>query len=111
MAGVEGAQHRVDALRALLGDFRIAREGVPSLTRPTGAVGAPGTWTGTAADRLHSQEMVPMAGDLAAALDRAEHSILDELHDAERARDHAADAQARSEAEARRAEQERAAAR
>ena len=79
-------------LRALLQDFREARTRAPALTSPANAVGAPGTWTGAAADRLHRENLAPMSGSLPRDLDRAEDAILDEIAHAERAartaRDH-----------------------
>lgn len=98
MDPVERSQQRVDELRALLRDLRAARADVPSLSRPTGSVGALGTWTGTAADRLHRDELVPLSGDLSPTLQRAEQAIQDELTHALRAHDRA---EAEAEAEKR----------
>lgn len=92
---VERSQQRVDELKALLREFRTARAGVPSLSRPAGAVGAAGTWTGKAADRLHRDDLAPMSNGLGHALQRAEQAIEDELAHANRAHD-----RAQSEAEA-----------
>ncbi|KQR11793.1 hypothetical protein [Cellulomonas sp. Leaf334] len=89
MDPVERSQQRVDELRALLRDLRAARADVPSLSRPTGSVGAPGTWTGKAADRLHRDQLVPLSGGLDPALQRAEQAIQDELDHARRAHDRA----------------------
>ncbi|WP_146847741.1 hypothetical protein [Cellulomonas terrae] len=72
-------------LQTLLADFRAARSRAPSLTTPTAAVGAPGTWTGSAADRLHRDDLVPLSGSLPRDLDRAEETILDEIAHAQRA--------------------------
>lgn len=82
---VERAQERVDDLRRLLRDLTTACEAVPGLGRPAGAVGAPGSWTGTAADRLHREELAPAAQGLPRALDRALQAVRDELAHAERA--------------------------
>ncbi|WP_456788357.1 hypothetical protein [Cellulomonas sp. P5_C5] len=79
------ADERVAELRALLRDFRTARDGAPSLTVPAGAVGAPGTWTGIAADRLHRENLAPLSGTLPRDLDRVEDAILEEIAHAERA--------------------------
>ena len=87
MDPVERSQQRVDELRALLRDLRAARADVPSLSRPTGSVGALGTSTGTAADRLHRDELVPLSGSLSPTLQRAEQAIEDELSHALRAHD------------------------
>ena len=81
---VARAEDRVADLRVLLRDFRAARGRVRSLTAPAAAVGAPGTWTGTAADRLHRENLAPLSGSLPKDLDRAEDAILDELANAER---------------------------
>src|SRR5688572_1652483 len=85
------AEERVADLRALLRDFRAARDRAPSLTAPAGAVGAPGTWTGSAADRLHRENLAPLSGSLPRDLDRAEDAILEELAHAERAARHGRD--------------------
>lgn len=85
MGAVDTAQDRVDDLRALLASVRAARAGVPSLRRPTSAVGARGTWTGSAADRLHDDELSPLTDRLRFGLERAEQAVLDELGHAERA--------------------------
>lgn len=79
------AQGRVDELRRLLHDLGAACGGVPSLARPTGAVGAPGSWTGSAAERLHRDELAPAAQRLPRALDGALQAVRDELAHAERA--------------------------
>lgn len=79
------AQDQVDDLRALLHDFRSRRARVPSLDRPTGAVGARGTWTGAAAERLHHDELSPVSQSLPRAIERAEQAIEDELTRAEHA--------------------------
>lgn len=97
MDPVDRAQERVEELRALLRDFRAAQAGVPSLARPAEAVGAPGTWTGTAADRLHRDELAPLSGGLSQGLRRVEQAIEDEL-------EHALRAHGRAEAEAQAAE-------
>lgn len=91
MTAVDAARRRVDELEALLAQLRGARGRVPSLQRPTTAVGSPGTWTGTAAHRLHHDELVPLDGQLRRGLERAEDDVLDELRDARRALDHAVD--------------------
>ena len=85
VAAVDVAQQRVADLRALLADMRAARDAVQPLSRPTGAVGAGGVWTCTAADRLHRDELAPMSQALVRAHERAEQSIVDELADAVRA--------------------------
>ena len=82
---LERAQGRVDELRRLQRDLTAACEAVPRLDRPAGAVGAPGSWTGTAADRLHHDELAPIAQGLPRALDRALQTVHDELAHAERA--------------------------
>ncbi|WP_156043910.1 hypothetical protein [Cellulomonas sp. URHE0023] len=82
---VARAQDRVDDLRALLRDFRSRRALAPSLDRPAGAVGASGTWTGTAAERLHRDELAPASQSIPRAIERAERAIADELSRAERA--------------------------
>ncbi|MDC7121893.1 hypothetical protein OMK64_10135 [Cellulomonas fimi] len=79
------AQGRVDDLRLLLRQVREAREGVPSLHRAAEAVGSAGTWTGTAADRLHRDELAPAAAALPRTLVRIEEAVADELAHAERA--------------------------
>lgn len=105
MTEVDRAEQRVAELRALLRDFRHARADVPSLARPARAVGARGTWTGRVPDRLHREELAPMAGGMDRALARAEQAIVDELADAVRSRDRAvADARAAEAAAAREAE-------
>lgn len=91
--GVDAAQRRVDELQALLAQVRAARSRVPSLRRPTAAVGAPGTWTGTTAQRLHHDELVPLDDMLNRGLERAEQAVLDDLQHARRALDHAIDSQ------------------
>ncbi|WP_146928121.1 hypothetical protein [Cellulomonas xylanilytica] len=96
---MERSQQRVDELRALLRDVRAARSGVPSLSRPAGSVGARGTWTGSAANRLHRDELAPLSGGLSPSLQRAEQAIEDELGHALRAHDRAtADAEAEKRA-------------
>ncbi|GEK23167.1 hypothetical protein [Cellulomonas xylanilytica] len=85
MDPVARAENRVADLRALLHDFREARNRAPALTSPADAVGARGTWTGTAADRLHRENLAPMSGSLPRDLDRAEDAILGEIAHAERA--------------------------
>ena len=84
-------------LRALLYDLRAARDRVPSLARPAEAVGARGVWTGRAADRLHQDELAPLAEQLRHSLERAEQHVLAELADAERDLDRA-EVAARAEA-------------
>ncbi len=84
-AAVDRAQDRVDELRALLSAVRAARSDTPSLRRPAAAVGARGTWTGSAADRLHRDELVPLVDRLGRGLAAAEEAVLDELGHAERA--------------------------
>jgi len=84
MDAVERAQDRVDAPPALLRDYRSAQADVPHLDRPTSAVGRAGSWTGTAATRLHHDELSPLATRLPRALSRAEQAIVDELAHAER---------------------------
>ncbi|MBO0898885.1 hypothetical protein J1G43_02755 [Cellulomonas sp. zg-ZUI22] len=81
---VARAQGRVDELRRLLQDLSAACEDVPGLARPAGAVGAPGSWTGSAADRLHHEELAPAAQRLPRALDAALQAVRDELAHAER---------------------------
>ncbi|TQL02663.1 hypothetical protein [Cellulomonas sp. SLBN-39] len=93
MASVEAAERRVDELRALLSAVRAARADVPSLRRATSAVGAPGSWTGTAAHRLHHDELIPVGAQLDAGLERAEQAVLDDLQHAERALGRAQDEQ------------------
>ncbi|WP_456789191.1 hypothetical protein [Cellulomonas sp. P5_C5] len=101
MDPVERSQQRVDELRALLRDVRAARADVPSLSRPTGSVGAHGTWTGSAADRLHRDELAPLSTGLSPSLQRAEQAIQDELSHALRAHDRA---EAQAEADKRAAD-------
>ncbi len=84
MDEVARATRRRSDLRALLRDLRAARDRVPSLDRPAEAVGARGVWTGRAADRLHHDELAPLAAQLRHSLDRAEQHVLAELADAER---------------------------
>ena len=79
MDQVGQAQDRVVRLRALLERVRRERDWVRSLDGPAGAVGAPGLWTGSAADRLHRDELAPSAVRLRVGLERAEQSVLDEL--------------------------------
>jgi hypothetical protein len=78
------AEDRLADLRVLLRNFRAARARVPTLTAPAAGVGAPGTWTGTAADRLHRENLAPLSASLPRDLDRVEDAILDELAHAER---------------------------
>lgn len=96
MDAVARADDRLAELRALLRDFRAARDRVPSLVAPAAAVGSSGTWTGTAADQLHREDLAPLAGALPRDLDRAEDAIKTEIAHAERAlrraRDDAQDA-------------------
>lgn len=92
MAAVDLAQERVEDLRALLADFRAARDAVLPLSGPTGAVGAGGVWTGTAADRLHRDELAPMSDALVRAHEQAEQAITDELAHAVRAHTRALEA-------------------
>jgi hypothetical protein len=84
MDALDRAQSRADDLRALLRDFRSVAGGVPGLDRPAAAVGRPGSWTGAAADRLHRDELAPLASRLPRSLSRAEQAIRDELTRAER---------------------------
>lgn len=84
-SAVDRAQDRVDELRALLTAVHAARSDTPSLRRPTAVVGARGTWTGSAAERLHRDELVPLADRLSRGLGAAEQAVLDELRHAERA--------------------------
>lgn len=91
MPAAEDAERHVAELRSLLAGVRSAQGRVPSLRRPTAAVGAAGSWTGTAAHRLHHDEMVPLGDGLDGALHRAEQAVLDELAHAERALSRAQD--------------------
>ncbi|SFJ63437.1 hypothetical protein [Cellulomonas sp. KH9] len=90
MTAVDSAERRVKELQALL---VTARERVPSLRRATHAVGAPGSWTGTAAHRLHHDELVLLSGRLAHRLERAEDAVLEDLQHARRALSRAQDEQ------------------
>ncbi|NAZ75277.1 membrane dipeptidase, partial [Kineococcus sp. T13] len=60
-AALEAAHGRAEALRRLLAQVRAATGGVPGLQRPAAAVGAAGSWTGRAAERLHAAELAPLA--------------------------------------------------
>lgn len=86
---VASAARRVDELAALLRDFQVVRDGVPSLSRPAGVVGAVGSWTGAAADRLHREELAPLAASLVGSLQRTEQVLLDELAHARRVHERA----------------------
>ena len=99
MPAVEDAERYVAELRSLLAGVRSAQGRVPSLRRPTAAVGAPGSWTGKAANRLHQDEMVPLSDGLGGALNRAEQAVLDELAHAERSLSRAQDEQDAKDAE------------
>ncbi|MBO0919810.1 hypothetical protein J1G42_03085 [Cellulomonas sp. zg-ZUI222] len=97
MTAVDAAEQRVQELQALLAAVRAARARVPSLRRATGTVGAPGSWTGTAAHRLHHDELVPLTDQLTHGLDRAEQAVLDDLQQARRALTRAEDEQEAAE--------------
>lgn len=97
MTAVDSAERRVQELQGLLVAVRAARARVPSLRRATGAVGSPGSWTGTAAHRLHHDELAPLSGRLAHGLERAEDAVLEDLQHARRALSRAQDEQEAAE--------------
>lgn len=97
MTAVDAAEQRVQELQALLTSVRAARPRTPSLRRATGTVGSPSLWAGTAAHRLHHDELVPLTDRLAHGLDRAKQAVLDDPQQALRAMTRAEDEQEAAE--------------